>query len=455
MPTPTASASAPAGGRDAALVRAVGTWGLAAGIVNVTIGGGIFRLPAGAADALGAAAPLAYVLCAVAMGLIVVCFAEAGSRVSLTGGLYAYVEVAFGPFLGFVTGVMLWASMSAALAAVSTFFADGLVALVPALGPGAGRAAALLLALAVLAWLNVRGVRGASRFNAVMTVAKLLPLAVFVALGAAAVSGANLAVERAPTTDALARGGAFLLFAFLGVEAALVPSGEVREPARTVPRALFVAMLAVTLVYLAVHVVTQGILGPALARSATPVADAAGAALGPAGRTMILVGSTISMFGYVSGMTLGVPRILYAFGRDGFLPAAFARIHPEFRTPHVAIVAQALLTAALALSGGFEQLALVANGAGLLAYAACVAAAWQLRRRDVRQGGGLPFRTPFGGVAPVLALLVIAFLLSGLTSREWVALAVVAGLSVPAFFLARRRAGVESAGVDEPGVDTA
>jgi amino acid transporter len=424
-------------------VRALGTWGLAASIVNVTIGGGIFRLPAGAADALGPAAPLAYVLCAVAMGLIVVCFAEAGSRVSLTGGLYAYVEVAFGPLLGFLTGVMLWASMSAALAAVSTFFADGVVALVPALGAGAGRAAALLVVLAALALLNVRGVRGASRFNAVMTAAKLVPLALFVLLGAAAVRGANLAVAQAPTTDALARGSAFLLFAFLGVEAALVPSGEVREPARTVPRALFLAMVAVTLVYVAVHVVTQGVLGPALAASRTPVADAAGLALGPAGRTLILVGSTISMFGYVSGMTLGVPRILYAFGRDGFLPAAFARIHPAYKTPHVAIVAQALLTAALALTGGFERLALVANGAALVAYAACCAAAWQLRRRDVRQGGGLPFRTPFGAVAPALALLVIAFLLSGLSRQEWGALGVVLAVSLPAFFLARRKAGVE------------
>ncbi|MGZ8468989.1 MAG: APC family permease [Gemmatirosa sp.] len=442
---------APSARGDAALVRALGTWGLAASIVNVTIGGGIFRLPAGAADVLGTAAPLAYVVCAVAMGLIVVCFAEAGSRVSLTGGLYAYVEVAFGPFLGFVTGVMLWASMSAALAAVSTFFADSLVALVPALGPGAGRAAALLIALALLAGLNVLGVRGASRFNSAMTVAKLVPLALFVVLGVAAVRGEHLAIAQAPSTDAMARGSAFLIFAFLGVESALVPSGEVREPARTVPRALFIAMLAVTLVYIAVHLVTQGILGPALAGSRTPLADAAGVALGGWGRTLILVGSAISMFGYVSGMTLGVPRILYAFGRDGFLPRAFASVHPTFKTPHVAIVAQAILTGALALSGGFERLALVANGAGLVAYAACCAAAWQLRRKDVRQGGGVPFTTPFGRIAPALALLVIGWLLTGLSRQEWLALAVVLALAIPAYLVARRTG---TAGSGEAGSET-
>jgi APA family basic amino acid/polyamine antiporter len=447
MTTPASSAAAaarahegaPSPPRREAFVRALGTWGLAASIVNVTIGGGIFRLPAGAADALGTAAPLAYVVCAVAMALIVVCFAEAGSRVSLTGGLYAYVEIAFGPFVAFLMGVMLWASMSAALAAVSAFFGDSLVALVPALGAGAGRAVTLLIALAVLAALNVRGVRGASRFNAAMTVAKLLPLALFVTLGAAAVNGDNLAIAGAPASSDVARASAFLIFAFLGVEAALVPSGEVRDPARTVPRALFTAMLAVTVVYLAVHVVAQGILGPSLAGAKTPLADAAGVALGPWGRTLILVGSAVSMFGYVSGMTLGVPRMLYAFGRDGFLPRAFAAVHPRFHTPHVAIVVQAALTAALALSGGFEWLARIANGAALLAYGTCCAAAWQLRRRDVRQAGGIPFRTPLGGVAPALALLIIGWLLTGLSLPEWQAVALVLAVAIPLYLVARRR----------------
>src|SRR4051812_10695155 len=168
---------------EGSLVRALGVWGLAASIVNITIGGGIFRLPAGAAAALGPAAPVAYVVCAVAMGLIVLCFAEAGSRVSLTGGLYAYVEVAFGPLVGFLAGVMLWAGITAATAAVASFFADSLVALLPSLGDGPRRLIALIVVLIALAALNVAGVRGASRFNAVMTIAKLLPLLLLVVVG--------------------------------------------------------------------------------------------------------------------------------------------------------------------------------------------------------------------------------------------------------------------------------
>ncbi len=451
MPDPTRHA-APGATGDAALVRALGTWALAAGIVNVTIGGGIFRLPAGAARALGSAAPIAWIGCAVVMALIVVCFAEAGSRVATTGGPYAYVEVAFGPLAGFLVGFMLWASMTAALAAVSTFFADSLGALVPPLGGPGPRAAALLAMLGGLALLNVRGVRGASRFNTVMTLAKLTPLALFVLVGAFAVRGEHLRVGTLPPTGDFARASVLLIFAFLGVEAALVPSGEVRDPSRTVPRAVFIALGAVALVYVAVHVVSQGVLGPALGASATPVADAAGAAVGPWGRTLILVGSVVSMFGYVSGMTLAVPRALLAFARDGFLPARLASVHPRWRTPHVAIVVQAVVTAALALSGAFEPLAYLANGSGLVAYAACCAAAWRLRRLDVRQAGGEPYRSRFGAVAPALALVAIAGMLTGLTSKDWLAVAVAVTTAVLIAVVTRGRRAVGGAAVAvEPG----
>lgn len=414
---------------EGSLVRALGTWGLAASIVNLTIGGGIFRLPAAAASALGSAAPIAYVVCALAMGLIVVCFAEAGSRVSLTGGLYAYVDVAFGPLVGFVAGVMLWAGLTAATAAVASFFADALGALVPALASSPARSVVLIAVLALLAALNISGVRGASRFNAVMTVAKLLPLVVLVVVGVAAVRGQNLAWSSAPATGDVARASTVLIFAFLGVEAALLPSGEVKDPSRTVPRAIFIAMLTVTLLYLAVQIVTQGILGSSLAGQKAPLAEAAAVVLGGPGRMLILVGSVISMFGHVSGMTLSVPRMLFAFGRDGFLPSSLAIVHDRFRTPWIAIILQTMLVIMLAVTGSFETLAVVANGSMLLVYMACCAAVLELRRRGVQESG-TPFRAPLGGVIPVAAIVVIAWLLKSLTGDEWRALLVVLAVAV-------------------------
>lgn len=414
---------------DSSLVRALGTWGLAANIVNITVGGGIFRLPTAAYEALGGAAPIAYVVCAIAMGLIVLCFAEAGSRVSLTGGLYAYVEVAFGPFVGFLTGVMLWAGITAATAAVSSFFADALVALVPALGSGSARSAVLIVILAALALLNIAGVRGANRFNVLMTIAKLLPLALLIVVGIVSVRGANLSIAHAPSGGQLARASAVLIFAFLGVESALVPSGEVDEPSRTVPRAIFIAMLGVTVLYLAVQIVTQGVLGASLAGQKTPLAEAAAVVMGGPGRTLILVGSVISMFGYVSGMTLAVPRMLFAFGRDGFLPAPLAAVHARFRTPWIAIAIQTLIVIALAVSGSFEKLAIIANGSILLVYAACCAAVLELRRRGVRESGA-PFRVPMSAAVPVLAFAIIAWLLTSLSRDEWKALLVVLGVAI-------------------------
>ena len=408
---------------DRGLVRAIGTLGLAAGIVNVTIGGGIFRLPAGVAAQLGAAAPLAYAVCTVAMALIVICFADAGSRVSMTGGPYAYVETAFGPFVGFLSGALLWVGITLALSAVTTFFADSLVALVPALGV-TGKRAALVVVLIALAMANARGVKGVTRFNTIATAAKLAPLLVLIVVGLFTMRPANFHVGVAPTGGAVSRASLLLIFAFLGVESALVPSGEVANPSRTVPRAIFLAMAVVALLYVAVQVVAQGLLGAALPGDPTPLASAANVAMGPAGRSLILLGSTVSMFGYVSGMTLAVPRMLFALARDGFLPAALARVHSRWRTPHVAIAAQTAIVLAVALFGNFEVLALAANVTVLIVYAVCCLATMELRRRDVR-AGGVPFQVPLAGVAPLLALTVIGWMLWSLEPGEWKAAAVI------------------------------
>lgn len=424
---------------EGGLVRAVGLWGLAASIVNVTIGGGIFRLPGSAAAVLGAAAPVAYVICAAAMALIVLCFAEAGSRVARTGGLYAYVQVAFGPFVGFLCGVLLWAGITAAMSAVASFVGDALVALVPALASPAARGATIACLIAIVTALNVAGVRGATRFNVVVTAAKLLPLALFAIAGAFAGHwhAAAAAWRGMPAATSLARGSVLIIFAFLGVESALVPSGEVKDPARTVPRAIGMALVAITIVYLAVQVVAQALLGSALAGDPNPLAHAAGVGFGAGGRELILIGAAVSMFGYTSGMVLAVPRMLFAFGRDGFLPRSVARVHPRFRTPYVAIIAQGVIVIALALSGSFERLAIIANGSVLLVYAACVAAVLELRRRDVRLTGELPFRVPLRGAIPMLALAVIGWLLSGLEAREWIALALLALLAAVVYVASR------------------
>ena len=382
--------------------------------------------------------PLAYVVCAVAMGLVVLCFADAGSRVSLTGGPYAYVEIALGPFVGFLCGVLLWMTGTLALAAVSTLFVANLAQLVPRLSGRMAGTLFLVFVFAFLALVNIRGVRQGARLNNVFTVAKLLPLLLLSIAGAVAIDPANLRIAQPPSASAVAGTSILLIFSFAGVESALIPGGEMKDPARTVPRALLLGMVVVTVLYIWLQIVAQGVLGPDLPGQAAPLAEAAGRSLGAWGRSLLLIGASVSMFGYVGGMTLAAPRALYAFGRDGFLPSVMARVHPAYHTPYVAIATQALIACALAVTNTFEKLAILANVAALVLYAACAVAAWRLRRLDVAQAG-TPFRVPGGAVIPWLACGVIAWMLTPIKAAEWGALLTVLVAASAVFALTRRR----------------
>jgi amino acid transporter len=385
------------------LTRAIGTIGLAAGIINVMIGGGIFRVPAVVAGSLGAAAPVAYVICAIAMALIVTCIAAAGRRVTLTGGPYAYVGTTLGRYAGFLAGVLLWMVGVFATAAVSSVMAASIGELLGLPGKAA-QAAILVAAYGFWSWVNMRGVTLGVRLNVAITVAKLLPLVLIAIAGLFFVRGENLHVAQWPAAGDFARMSLILVFAFAGIEVALIPSGEVRDSERTVPRAIALAMAGVTALYILLQVVAQGILGAALPQSAVPLADAAGASLGAWARSLLLAGAAISMFGHLGGMTLSIPRVVYALARDGFLPRALSRVHPIHRSPQLAIVTQSILTLALAVTSTFEQLAVIANAAALALYFGCAVAAWKLGQSPI---------------VPVLACGVIAWLLSGLTIDEW------------------------------------
>jgi APA family basic amino acid/polyamine antiporter len=421
---------------DAALVRAIGVRRLTASIINVTVGAGIFVLPAVVAARLGAAAPLAYLVCAGLMALIVTCFASAGSRVSLTGGLYAYVEVAFGPFVGFLAGVLYWLMASFAVASVASAFAGSVGVLWPPAGAGVGRAILLAVFFSALAFANVRGVTVGAKLVEAVTVAKLLPLLVLVVSGIWFVHREFLTWQVLPSASDVGRTAIVLIFAFVGVEVALVPSGEVSDPPRTVPRALFLALAMTTTLYLLIQGVAQGLLGPSMsAFAAAPLAEAASRVLGAGGRLLVLVGATVSMFGYMSGDMLGSPRALFAFGRDGIFPAALARVHPVYRTPYIAIACHAAIVATLAISSSFTQLAILANVAALSLYLMCVAASFELQRRDIR-AGGTPFAVPGGPVIPILAAAVIIWLLSQATWKELAVEAVVLTMAA-IFFLVR------------------
>jgi len=238
---------------EAGLIRAIGVPGLAANIVNSTVGAGIFALPALVAAQLGAASPLAYVICAIAMCLFVTSFAMAGSRVSLTGGLYAYVETAFGRYIGFLAGVLYFLTAILAISGVVGLIGISVGGLIPPLATETGRFMVILFVFLFLATINIRGVRTGARAVEAVTLIKLAPLIIFVIAGIFFIRPEALAWPGWPGSEPLGRSVLQLIFAFVGVEVALVPSGEVKQPARTVPRAIFVALGITTLLYILIQ----------------------------------------------------------------------------------------------------------------------------------------------------------------------------------------------------------
>ena len=425
---------------DSQLVRALGVRQLTATIFNHTVGSGIFVLPAFAVAELGSAAPLAYLVCAGVMALVVLMFAEAGSRVTITGGPYAYVEVGLGPFFGFAAGILLAVSQISACGAIAMLLAESIARL---LGLGPAWPALIVVALVGgLAYVNILGVQRGARVIEVFTVAKLVPLLFFVIVGAFFIEPANLRWDALPPAADVAVTVGTLIFAFTGIETALMPSGEVKDPTRTVPRAAMLALAGATLLYLGVQAVGLGVMGTGLANdTVAPLATATATFAGGTGAALVLAGASVSMFGWLTGSILAGPRALFALSRDGFLPRALAAVHPRWHTPWIAIAVYGVIAVGVSLTSSYRELAVLSNLASFGVYVLGAFAVWRLRVRDVRADRP-PFLMPGGMLVPVLACVAIGWIaVQTVTRREVVALSAVFALSLAVWLVraARRR----------------
>ncbi|MFD0739638.1 APC family permease [Lysobacter koreensis] len=439
-PSPSTAAGALRG--DAALLRAVGSFALTAAVINVIVGGGIFRMPSALSAQMGAAAPLALVAGALAIIPIALCFAAVGSRVQVTGGPYSYLSATFGPFAGFVAGALMWISNFTSSAGVAAALSVQVANLVPAFAPPVPRALLLTAVYAGLFALNAFGVKLGARAITALAALKLTPLFALAAIGVFFVDWGNVsfAVGDVPSWGALGASMVLVMFAYSGMETALVPSGEVRDPARSVPRATMVAIVLVVLLYLGLQIVGQGVLGSALGQSGVPVADTAGALWSP-GRVLLLVTACISMTGFLMGNLLGTSRLVFALGRDGYLPRVFGTVSAAHRVPLWALVAHATLAWVLAIAGNFDALALISGGAICLVYGLVSLSAWRAQRLDLRERGDAPFVLPGGPLIPALAVAAMVAIVTTLTGKEWLAIgiALVVLVVVYAGLAARRR----------------
>jgi len=270
-----------------------------------------------------------------------------------------------------------------------------------------------------------RGARRGVAAAQVTTIVKLMPLLLLVVAGAFFIHPENLRWTAAPAFATVGRASTMLIFAFMGLEGGLSISGEVSNPARTVPRAILLGMLSVVALYIGLQLVAQGVLGEALRGASTsPLADTAQVAFGPIAGTLVLIATVLSTLGYMAADTLATPRVLLAMGIDGFLPKTVGEIDPVRQTPMIAVVCYVGLALMLALSGGFAALALVSASGTLAMYLICCLGVLRLRAKGV-SGTETPFIVPGGPTVPLLASLGILALLASLERTELFALGAV------------------------------
>ena len=397
------------------LAQPVGLLSLTAIAINGIIGAAIFVLPARVANIPGPASVSAYLIAWLAALLIGLCFAELGSRFERSGGPYLFSRDAFGNLIGFEVGWLFFVARLTVVAALSNAFTSflGYFWHVATFGPS--RLVAITLVVLLLATANLLGVRYGVYVLNLLTLGKLLPLLLFIAVGLFFVQDPKHYLLAVPDASSLQKASLLLIFAFTGFEYASVPSEEVIDSKRNTPIALVTAICLTGVMYVLIQIVSLDTL-PGLSADTTPLASAARRFLGPVGGAILTLGAILSTTGTISAATLVGSRMLYAMAKGGQLPDALGRIHPGYRTPYISVALFALLAWALAIYSNFGQLAALSSIARVLYYMPTCLALPVLRRRVLPSPAQAGFTISGGAIVPTLAVLVCIWLLMG-TSR--------------------------------------
>ncbi len=404
------------------LKRVVGITGLSLNIINITVGAGIFVLPAIVGIELGGFSIFAYIFCGVMMATIMLCYAEIGTRVTNSGGSYAYVEAAFGDLAGFIVNwltVFGWSILGSA--ALMNIVADSLAVIFPVFTITWVRALLFAVLLGFLLVTNIRGAKEGVAFIKVITIIKLLPLLAIVIFGFSYIDSGNLNWENLPSLNTFSNSTLALFFAFAGFETALGVSGEIKNPKRTIPFGILIGGGLVMVLYMLLQIVTQGVLGAEIGLVKDgPLAAVAEKIVGSIGGVILLVAAAISCFGAVSTDVLNTPRVIFAGSNDGLFPKFLGKVHPKFATPYWSIVSFVVMIFIFSVSGDFKQLALLASAAILLIYLMVILATIKLKLKKQESADGI-FKIPGGLIIPIIGIASIVWLLTSLSKWEIIA----------------------------------
>lgn len=421
------------------LIRGLGRWDFTALIINGIVGAGIFGLPGKVYAQISSYSLLAFIACGTIIALVVLCYAEVSSRFSATGGSYLYAREAFGSAVGFEVGWLFWIVRVATFAANANLLVTYLGFFVQRADQGAMRIALLGVVAGIITVVNLWGIRESAMMTNIVTVGKLLPLLVFIAVGIFFIEPANFTFDAVPQFSTFSSAVLLLIYAFVGFEGPVVVAGETKEPKKIIPFGLIVGLCIVTFIYIAVQIVSIGTL-PGLATSERPLADASVTFLGTFGTAFITLGVLISIFGNINTGLLTATRVLFAMSEQRDLPPVFERTHAKFKTPYVAIIFTAIVMLILAIQSSFLSAVAIATIARLLFYVTTCLALPIFRRRTAAPKA--QFTAPFGVVAATLSIALIVWLLTNVDfAKEGIAIvaAAVAGMVIFASYRLFRR----------------
>ena len=423
------------------LIRAMGRWTLTALVINSIIGSGIFGLPSVVAGYVSRQSPLAYLVAAAGIGVVIACFAEVASQFAAAGGPYLYAREAFGRFIGMEIAWLLWLVRLTAAAAAANLFTNYLAEFWPGVQEPITRLSVLAVLIGFVAAVNIRGVKSGAAVSNAFTVAKLAPLILFAIAGGVfllrahpAISGGLPAGASIPVRNWL-EAVLVLMFAYGGFEGAVIPMAEAKDTRHDAPFALLAALVTVTLLFCAIQYVVVAVLAGA-AVTDRPLAEAARQLAGTTGSALVSAGALISVYGYLTAQMLHTPRLTFALGENGDFPRFFARIHSRFQTPYISILVFAGMVWCLAGAGNFKWNVILSSVGRLFIYGFTCASLPVLRRKnpDARA-----YRLPAGNLFAMVGVLFVALLASRMSRGEGIVLAATMAIAFANWLWARNR----------------
>lgn len=424
------------------LARGIRRWDLVAIVINGIIGAGIFGLPSKVYALIGPYSIAAFLICAFVVSLVVLCFAEVGSRFTETGGPYLYAREAFGPGIGFEVGWLLWLTRLTSFAANCNLLTSYAGHFFPGVVAGLSRAVLITAVVLLLTAINLRGVRETALAINLFTIGKLVPILLFIAAGLFFIKPSNFETVVQPDYRDFSTSVLLLVYAFTGFELATISTGESRDPKRDLPFALLLGIGAVATVYVLIQLVCVGTF-PELAGSERPLVDAAGRFLGSTGAAIIAAGALVSMIGGLNASLLAGSRLPFAMAEHRQLPRVLSKTLDHYRTPHVSILLTAAIVLTLTLSGSFIYALTLSTITRLLTYSVTCAALPILRFKRGAPPAG--FRLPGGIAISAVALMLAFWLLSNSTWREARDVTIAASLGLLIYVVNRFKEGRSSA----------